>query len=175
MMELKEAFKFCPRCGAKFARKDPFPKCGNCNLNFYINSKPCNGLLLKNEDGEYLLVERGIEPRKGYYDTPGGFVDEGETFEQSVRREAKEELGIQLGDLSYAGSYVDSYVFQDVEYPTIIVMFKAKMDKDAVLKADDDVASFKFFKVEDFTVEQFAFPWMNDLHRDLLRFNTKNK
>jgi NADH pyrophosphatase NudC (nudix superfamily) len=169
-MDIGKAYKFCPRCGLEFGNdnKDSFLKCGSCGLNFYLNSKPCNGLLLKNEDGEYLLVERSIEPKKGYYDTPGGFVDPGETFEQSAHREIKEELGIKLDDLTYVGSYTDTYIFQEIEYPTLIVVFEAKLNKNTRLKANDDVASFEFFKLEDFPVERFAFPWMNKMHQDLL-------
>lgn len=56
-------------------------------------------------DSELLLIERGTDPHKGHWCPPGGLIDEGESPEEAVIRETREETGIKvsvvekLGDL----------------------------------------------------------------------------
>ena len=52
-----------------------------------------------------LLLRRGIEPTPGTWTYPGGFLEMGETTEEGARREATEELGIEVGELNLLGVY----------------------------------------------------------------------
>ena len=52
------------------------------------------------DGGRLLLVERGHEPLKGYWSLPGGILETGETLEQGVRREVREETGLDVETLS---------------------------------------------------------------------------
>jgi NAD+ diphosphatase len=165
-MKIQQAFKYCPRCGNKTNSRHNRLSCPSCGLDNYINPKACNGLILKNEHGEIMLVERAVDPKKGYWDVPGGFLEEAETFEESTKREAKEELGIEIEDLKYEGSMVDSYDFQGVEYPTAGVMFSAKMKKGSTIKVDDDVSGYKFFPPNRLPFDKFAFAWMEKFFKE---------
>jgi 8-oxo-dGTP diphosphatase len=51
------------------------------------------------ENGKILLVERAGEPLKGWWSLPGGVVETGEPLEYALRREVREETGLEVGDL----------------------------------------------------------------------------
>lgn len=105
-------YSFCPKCGGRLALQlvDQHEQlvCSQCRFVFYQNSKPCVGVLVIDQ-GKLLLVQRAIEPFKGYWDIPGGFLEPGEHPEIGAAREIFEETGlhIQLGDL--LGIFTDVY------------------------------------------------------------------
>jgi len=53
------------------------------------------GLVLKNDEGCYLLVQEQREPVHGLWNLPGGHVDEGETIQEAAIRETREETGLE--------------------------------------------------------------------------------
>jgi 8-oxo-dGTP diphosphatase len=57
------------------------------------------------EKGKILLIKRGNPPYKGYWALPGGFVEYGETTEEAVVRETKEETGLTCEVLKLTGVY----------------------------------------------------------------------
>jgi len=52
------------------------------------------------DNGQILVVERGTEPLKGYWSLPGGIVEAGEKLEDAIRREVREETGLEIEPLS---------------------------------------------------------------------------
>ena len=52
------------------------------------------------ENGKLLIVERASEPFKGYWSLPGGILETGEKLETGVRREVREETGLEVEPLS---------------------------------------------------------------------------
>lgn len=69
--------------------------CGHCGFVNYQNPKIVVGSVVRHE-GMILMCRRAIEPRRGYWTIPAGFLELNETPEEGARREAKEEAGAAL-------------------------------------------------------------------------------
>jgi len=171
-MELAEAYKFCPRCGNKATLKPRHLSCPDCGLDTYFNPKPVVSVLLRNSKGEYLFSQRGEEPSKGLYDFPGGFLEEGESFETAAYREIKEELGIKLDKIKFLGTYSETYLSQGLNYSLVGVAYTADLADDAIIKPADDVAAVKFFSLDNFPKDELAGPSELEIIEDLRKLRT---
>ena len=101
-----EDVRFCPRCGTE-AQID-FPRsirCGTCGYGAFYNPKPVACAIPREPDGRLWLLRRGFDPSAGLWTFPGGFVDLGESVEQAARREAREELEIDVELTGLVGVY----------------------------------------------------------------------
>lgn len=100
------AIHFCSVCGAPVTQLVPPGDsmlrhvCTACDTVHYQNPRMVVGTLPIWED-KILLCRRAIEPRRGYWTLPGGFMENGETLEQAAARETMEEAGcaVELGEL----------------------------------------------------------------------------
>jgi ADP-ribose pyrophosphatase YjhB (NUDIX family) len=98
--------KFCSQCGSPVHQRIPagdnLPRyvCEACGAIHYQNPKLVVGCVP--EHGErILLCRRAIEPRRGYWTVPAGFMENGETLQQAAAREAREEAlaEVEVGSL----------------------------------------------------------------------------
>ena len=98
------------------------------------------------ENGEKIvLIRRGIEPFKGEYSFPGGFVDWGESVEDAVVREVKEETSIDVQPIAILGVY--SEMGRDPRGSTMSVAFVCKF-VGGDLKAGDDAKDPEWVPIE---------------------------
>jgi ADP-ribose pyrophosphatase YjhB (NUDIX family) len=109
--------RFCPLCAAALGRAPVPPDqreqavCPACGFVFYMNPKVVAGTIPE-QDGRILLTRRSINPGRGLWTFPGGFVDFGETVTDAAVRETLEETGLEvdltglLNVYSYPGSPV---------------------------------------------------------------------
>ncbi len=97
---------FCSKCGAKLALRvppgDSLPRsvCDNCGTIHYRNPLVVVGTIPQWED-QVLLCKRAIEPRRGLWTLPAGFMELGETIAQAALRETLEEAKarVELGEV----------------------------------------------------------------------------
>lgn len=97
---------YCGQCGKPVVRKVPegdhAPRdvCPACGTIHYVNPKVIVGCIPVWE-GKVLMCKRDIEPRRGYWTFPAGFMELAETSAQGAAREAMEESGayVDIGDL----------------------------------------------------------------------------
>lgn len=150
-------FKFCPKCKGNLKEENKsLLICKKCGFHFYLNPKPTTALILENDKREILLTNRKINPQKGWWDLPGGFVEKGEDIENCARREAKEELGVDIYDLKYLRSFPSKYLYQGKNNDVLGFAFTGKVKSFDKMKAGDDVAGFKFFLKDKIPFEKIA-------------------
>jgi mutator protein MutT len=138
--------KFCPFCGSSHFPWDGIKChiCEDCHHKLYTNEVGATIALIKNDKDELLFTVRRSDPAKGMLDLPGGFIDLGETAEDGVRREVKEELNLVVNDLKFFGTFPNTYSFGGLTYFTIDIVFECKVESFAPLKANDDVIDIHF-------------------------------
>lgn len=100
-MPSSEKFLYCPCCGTPLSQKIPEGDsrlrqiCPKCNFIHYINPIPVCGTIPVWQD-QVLLCRRAIEPRRGYWTLPGGFLESREASSAGALRETSEEAGIHV-------------------------------------------------------------------------------
>ncbi len=157
-MEYSEYYKFCPRCKSELSNDSGlYFKCPACDFYFYVNPVPCNAVILENIHGEILLVKRKFDPKKNFWDVPGGFMKTGETVEESVQRELREELGTEAQNLQYIASYPDRYLYKNIHFYTIGMVFTGKIT-DTLPEVKDDISAALFFRKNEIPYDEIAFP-----------------
>lgn len=91
-------FKFCPFCRTELVSAVMEGRqrlvCPGCSWVNYRNPLPVVSCLVSGPDRGILLIKRGIEPSKGEWALPGGFLELEESPEEAGRRELKEETGL---------------------------------------------------------------------------------
>ncbi len=95
--------RFCGRCGSNPERIERFEKrCPNCGMLFHPRISPA--MIVRVLRGDEILLARshGFPPK--IYSVLAGFVEPGESIEDTVRREVTEEVGIEVEDIRYFGN-----------------------------------------------------------------------
>jgi 8-oxo-dGTP diphosphatase len=106
-----------------------------------------------------LLVQRGIEPFKGKWALPGGFVDMDELLEAACRRELKEETGLEVEKMLQFKTF--DAIERDPRHRTISVVFSVELPEKVKVQGDDDAAGAEWFAVNNL-------PELGFDHRDIL-------
>ena len=104
IMNWDQAHQYCGRCGTSTQSKlnERAKVCPQCGLiNFPRISPAIIVAIIKDNQ---ILLSRAHRFPPGLYSVIAGFVDPGETLEECVRREVKEEVGIEVGNICYFGS-----------------------------------------------------------------------
>jgi ADP-ribose pyrophosphatase YjhB (NUDIX family) len=117
---------FCNHCGNRVTSRIPpgdhLPRfvCDSCGIIHYQNPRIVVGCVPEYE-GRILLCKRAIEPRRGYWTVPAGFMENGETLQQGAARESHEEAlaDVEIGSLLTLVSVVGAH--------QVHVFFRAKL------------------------------------------------
>ncbi|HEY7270940.1 MAG TPA: NUDIX hydrolase [Dehalococcoidia bacterium] len=118
--------RFCQRCGEGLAPRllegegRERLSCAACGFVHYVNPRLVVGVIPEH-GGRGLLVRRAIEPSRGLWTFPGGYLEMGETAEEGAEREALEEVGLRVRAQALLGAY------SLVEAGNVIVVFRGSL------------------------------------------------
>lgn len=95
----------CSYCGGRFAEQKLWPRiCFRCSNTTWSNPLPVAVAILNVWDGNKLgtlIQQRNIEPKKGEWALTGGYIDQGEGWQQALVREVREEIGLVTREEDY--------------------------------------------------------------------------
>ncbi len=139
-------------CGGALTAKDKHAwECQTCGQRIYRNNAACADGAVINDKNELLIVTRALEPGKGRWDLPGGFVDVGETSEEALLRELHEELGLSSDDIKhveYLRSGAGEYQWDNDITHVLAATFLVRVSSDITLRALDDVAKIQWVPIK---------------------------
>jgi ADP-ribose pyrophosphatase YjhB (NUDIX family) len=150
----------CPRCGAPRADRAIPLRCPACGLVLFCNAAVGVGAFIADPVGRVLFTVRAKDPGKGMLGLPGGFVDAGESAEDALRREAREEIGGTLGAIRYLCSSPNRYLYAGVDYDVLDVFFAAELAPGELQTDADEIAGMRWLHPAEVDPAQIAFPSM---------------
>ncbi|MWV12477.1 NAD(+) diphosphatase [Pseudomonas sp. R-28-1W-6] len=134
--------RFCGRCGAP-TRQVPGERCmrcPDCGLDSYARISPSMIVLVSR--GDEILLARSPRFVPGVYSTLAGFVEPGESAEECVVREVREEVGIEVRNLQYLGS-------QGWPFPhSLMLGFHAEYAGGEIVPQADEIEDAQWFHIE---------------------------
>ncbi len=139
VMDWDRSHEYCGRCGG---RTGPVPGeraklCPRCGVHYFPRVSPAVIVAVVRDRTILLARARRFPP--GLHSVLAGFVEPGETFEECVQREVREETGVAVGDLSYFGS-------QPWPFPnSLMVAFTAAFAGGDIVPGDGEIAEAGWF------------------------------
>jgi len=169
-------FSFCPVCGGELVSKNLKQQepsrlvCRDCEFVFYLDPKLVVCSIVE-VDERVVLLKRAIDPQKGKWVMPGGFVDRGEEIRAAALRETEEECGIKIRLRDLLGVY--SY-----EGKTEVVVVYVAEHAAGDLIAGDETEEVRLCSLEEIPWGELAFQSTIDALKDYERlriFGRKEK
>jgi len=147
---------FCSTCGSadlnfRVPEGDHLQRycCNHCQTIHYQNPNMVVGAIATWGD-KVLLAKRNIQPRKGFWNLPCGFLELNETVEQGAKREVKEETGVET-ELGYLHT-----VYNLPHANQVYLIFVAKM-LDLNFMINQESAEIELFTLDDIPWNEMAF------------------
>jgi len=145
-MDLSDV-KFCLSCGTALERKEYVgkvrPVCPSCGWVYFPDPKVAVAVVIE-KDGRLLFVQRAVNPFKGLWTLPAGFLDAGEDPVDASSREVREETGLEIEISELIG------IISGQEYAKgahLVLVYRASI-MGGELKPGDDAARAEFFKLD---------------------------
>ena len=143
VVEWSRQHVFCGACGSKTLESttDRSKKCPSCNIPFYPRISP--SIIVLVTKGEELLLAKNANAQGNFYSTLAGFVEPGESIEETVHREVFEEVGIKIKNLRYFSS-------QSWPFPNSLMLgFHAEYLDGKIKIQEEEIADARWFHYRD--------------------------
>ena len=157
-------FRFCPVCGGSLFQKiikEREPQrlvCSQCEFVFYLDPKVVACSIVK-IDSRIVLLKRAIDPQRGKWVLPGGYVDRGEEVTAAAIRETEEECGLTTRIVGLLGVY--SYPGR----PAVVVVYVTEYVSGELI-AGDETEEVALYGQEEIPWMQLAFQSTVDALKD---------
>jgi ADP-ribose pyrophosphatase YjhB (NUDIX family) len=122
---LAASLNYCSRCGARLAFGEVAGEdrerlaCQSCGFIAYVNPRLVVTAIPVTDEGRVVLLRRGIEPGRGLWAQPGGFLEVDETVSEAAIRETFEETGLVIRPGEIVGLY------SRLEAAVVVIAFEA--------------------------------------------------
>lgn len=143
LLEWRFNTRFCSRCGAPLVDDSTLTarNCPNCHMQIFPRIEPC--IILRIEKEGKILLARHVQRNQSIYACIAGFVEAGETLEQAVAREIKEETGLTVRNVRYFGS-------QSWPFPSqLMIGFTAEYESGEIKLQADELNDAQWFDPSD--------------------------
>jgi ADP-ribose pyrophosphatase YjhB (NUDIX family) len=147
-VSILDGWRFCPRCGEELRTRAGEADCPACGSVYYANPAPTASALVVDAAGRILLARRAREPYRGLWDIPGGFLDETEHPLDALRRELREETGLEIEPLGFFGAWMDGYGDGPGAQTTLNLFWTARV-VGGEPRPDDDVDELAWFRADE--------------------------
>lgn len=139
LVQWDQTYIFCNRCGTrlKMHRDIRAKECPECAFLVFPRISPAVIVLV--QKGNQLLLARSGHFAPGLYSVLAGFVEAGETLEEAVYREVKEEVGVEVENIRYFGS--QPWPFPD----SLMIAFTAGYAKGEICVDDKEIVAANWF------------------------------
>lgn len=137
-----ETHRFCGRCGQGMQPRaeERAMECSGCGLRQYPKLSPCTIVLITREDE--VLLARAPQFPSGFFSTLAGFIEPGESAEECLHREVREEVGLEVDQLEYLGS-------QNWPFPNSLMLgFHARYRDGEIVPQPSEIEEARWWKVD---------------------------
>ena len=142
-------YKYCPICRSPLEKKMADGRerlvCGECGKIFYQNPLPAAACVVVDDKRRLLLIKRSVEPHKGEWCLPGGFIEMDESLFEAALRELREETGLT----GCVKGVIDANIQESGMYGAVLVVGIEVIVGEGTLVPGDDASEAKFSSYDD--------------------------
>jgi len=125
-------------------------QCEGCGSIHYLNPRVVASVIVEH-GGRLLLQQRAMEPSRGLWTFPGGFLEIGETPEEGAVREAREEVGLEVTVRSLLGIYTRR------QHGIVLVVYEGTSTSNEARVADWESTAVRWFAPDEIPWAEIAF------------------
>ncbi|MBI2723574.1 MAG: NUDIX hydrolase [Chloroflexi bacterium] len=134
-------------------------RCESCGRIHYLNPRVVAAVIVEHE-GRIVLQKRAMEPRSGFWTFPGGFLEVGEDAAEGARREAREEVGLEVTITGLQGVYVRPHA------AIVLIVYTGTSASGAAIVADHESTAVGWYAPEEIPWAALAFETTEAALRD---------
>lgn len=142
---MKNVYKYCALCAGSLEKRGENLACAKCSFVNYRNARPTVTAIVAHKN-KILLTKRNNKPFEGWWDLPGGFLNRGEHPEDGIKRELREELGLEINIKKQLGIYPGTYPSPFEPFHVLSVVYIVEpLSKDLKVLDTEELKGFRWF------------------------------